>query len=55
MWGDGFWNLLSFSMQMAMVVVTGNALASAPQIRRFLGITASIAQTPSQGVMLVTL
>ncbi|MCQ9121885.1 TIGR00366 family protein [Rodentibacter pneumotropicus] len=54
MWGDGFWNLLSFSMQMAMVVVTGNALASAPQIRRFLGITASIAQTPSQGVMLVT-
>ncbi|BFU60450.1 MULTISPECIES: TIGR00366 family protein [Rodentibacter] len=54
MWGDGFWNLLSFSMQMAMVVVTGNALASAPQIRRFLGITASIAKTPIQGVMLVT-
>ncbi|OOF54335.1 TIGR00366 family protein [Rodentibacter genomosp. 2] len=54
MWGDGFWNLLSFSMQMAMVVVTGNALASAPQIRRFLGITASIAKTPAQGVMLVT-
>ncbi|OOF78263.1 TIGR00366 family protein [Rodentibacter caecimuris] len=54
MWGDGFWNLLSFSMQMAMVVVTGNALASAPQIRRFLGITASIAKTPAQGVVLVT-
>ncbi|WGE56580.1 TIGR00366 family protein [Actinobacillus equuli] len=54
MWGNGFWNLLAFSMQMAMVVVTGNALASAPQIRRFLNLTASIAKTPAQGVMLVT-
>lgn len=54
MWGDGFWNLLAFSMQMAMVVVTGNALASAPQIRRFLGTAASVAHTPAQGVMLVT-
>src|SRR3712207_5590627 len=54
MWGNGFWNLLAFSMQMAMVVVTGNALASAPQIRRFLNLTASIAKTPTQGVMLVT-
>lgn len=54
MWGNGFWNLLAFSMQMAMVVVTGNALASAPQIRRFLSTTASFAKTPTQGVMLVT-
>ncbi|TDQ56523.1 short-chain fatty acids transporter [Mesocricetibacter intestinalis] len=54
MWGDGFWNLLSFSMQMAMVVVTGNALASAPQIRGFLHTSAAIAKTPVQGVMLVT-
>ncbi|MEG9498297.1 TIGR00366 family protein [Mannheimia indoligenes] len=54
MWGNGFWNLLAFSMQMAMVVVTGNALASAPQIRCFLGTAASVAKTPTQGVMLVT-
>ncbi|QLB15070.1 TIGR00366 family protein [Mannheimia granulomatis] len=54
MWGNGFWNLLAFSMQMAMVVVTGNALASAPQIRRFLSTAASVAKTSSQGVMLVT-
>ncbi|ACA32482.1 TIGR00366 family protein [Histophilus somni] len=54
MWGNGFWNLLAFSMQMAMVVVTGNALASAPQIRRFLSTAASIAKTPTQSIMLVT-
>ncbi|MFP3249165.1 MAG: TIGR00366 family protein, partial [Paraburkholderia sp.] len=23
MWGGGFWNLLAFSMQMAMILVTG--------------------------------
>ncbi|MDF7667339.1 TIGR00366 family protein [Orbaceae bacterium ESL0727] len=54
MWGDGFWNLLGFSMQMAMIVVTGNALASSPLIKRFLSTTAAIAKTPTQSVMLVT-
>ena len=27
--GDGFWGLLSFSMQMALVLVLGSAMASA--------------------------
>ncbi|MGD8191281.1 TIGR00366 family protein [Brevibacillus ginsengisoli] len=54
MWGDGFWNLLAFSMQMALVVVTGHALASSPLLRRGMGKMASIAKTPAQGVMLVT-
>ncbi|MCK3654605.1 short-chain fatty acid transporter [Pasteurellaceae bacterium Macca] len=54
MWGNGFWNLLGFGMQMALIVVTGNALATSPQIKVFLGRTASVAKTPAQGVMLVT-
>lgn len=54
-WGNGFWNLLAFTMQMVMVVVTGHALASAPQIRKFLIKLASIPKTPAQGVALVTL
>jgi short-chain fatty acids transporter len=29
LWGSGFWNLLAFSMQMAMILVTGHALARA--------------------------
>ena len=34
-WGDdGLWKLLTFSMQMALVLVTGYALAASPPIRR---------------------
>lgn len=54
MWGDGFWNLLGFSMQMALVLVTGHALASSDPVHRAMGRVASIARTPAQGVMLVT-
>ncbi|MDO5054818.1 TIGR00366 family protein [Pasteurella oralis] len=53
-WGDGFWNLLGFGMQMALIVVTGHALASSPPIKTILRNIASLAKTPTQGVMLVT-
>ncbi|MBJ7552077.1 short-chain fatty acid transporter [Marinomonas ostreistagni] len=53
-WAGGFWKLLSFSMQMAMVVVTGHAMASAPAFKRKLAIMASIAKTPGQAIVLVT-
>ena len=32
-WGDGFWGLLSFSMQMLLVLVTGFMLANTPLVR----------------------
>ena len=37
-WGNskGFWNLLAFSMQMALVLVLGSAMASAPVFKRAL-------------------
>lgn len=54
MWGDGFWNLLAFGMQMALIIVTGHALASSGPVKRMLRLTASVARTPAQGVMLVT-
>lgn len=54
MWGDGFWNLLGFGMQMALIIVTGHALASSVPVKRLLKLTASAAKTPAQGVMLVT-
>lgn len=54
MWGDGFWNLLAFGMQMALIIVTGHALASSGPVKRMLRLTASVAKTPAQGVMLVT-
>ena len=51
-WGSGFWNLLAFSMQMAMILVTGHALASSTPVKRMLAALASTARTPAQGVML---
>lgn len=53
-WAGGFWNLLSFSMQMAMVVVTGHAMASAPAFKRKLAMLAGVAKTPGQAIVLVT-
>ncbi|MDQ0247518.1 short-chain fatty acids transporter [Bacillus fengqiuensis] len=54
-WGSGFWNLLAFAMQMSLVLVTGHALASSPLVKRWLINLASLAKTPAQGVILVTL
>ncbi|SDV50387.1 TIGR00366 family protein [Chitinasiproducens palmae] len=53
MWGGGFWNLLAFAMQMALILVTGHALASSAPIKRGLTALASLARTPGQGIMLV--
>lgn len=54
LWGDGFWNLLAFGMQMALIIVTGHALASSPPVKPLLRLAASAAKTPAQGVMVVT-
>lgn len=53
-WYDGFWNLLSFSMQMAMVVVTGNAMAQAPVIKKSLTRLAKMARTPSRAILITS-
>lgn len=54
-WGNGFWNLLTFSMQMVLILVTGYVLASTPFFRRILVAIAQLAQTPGQAIVLVTL
>ncbi|KPQ26397.1 MAG: short-chain fatty acids transporter [Halomonas sp. HL-48] len=54
-WGDGFWGLLTFSMQMLLVLVTGFMLASSPPVKRLLQRLASTAKTPGGAIILVTL
>lgn len=54
-WGKGAWNLLGFSMQMALVLVLGQALASAPLFHRILVTLASIPKSPVQAIVLVTI
>ena len=51
-WANGFWGLLSFSMQMAMVLVLGNTMASAGVFKKGLRSIASTAQTPSRAIMI---
>ena len=54
-WGDGFWGLLSFSMQMLLVLVTGFMLASTPVVKRLLDRLARLASSPGKAIVLVTL
>src|SRR5690554_3675908 len=54
MWGDGFWGLLTFSMQMLLVLVTGFMLASSPPVKRLLQRIAGLARNPGHAILLVT-
>ena len=55
-WGNssGFWGLLSFSMQMALVLVLGSAMASAKVCKRILGAIASIAKDKKSAILITT-
>ena len=55
-WGNakGFWGLLSFSMQMALVLVLGSAMASAPACKRALGTIAACAKDKKSAILIVT-
>ncbi|MFT9493783.1 short-chain fatty acid transporter [Anaerosolibacter sp.] len=53
-WGKGFWSLLAFSMQMALVLVTGHTLASTPSIKKGLKNLASFIKTPTQAILAVS-
>ena len=52
--GEGFWDLLTFAMQMALVLVTGFVVASTPLFERAMGRLARVAATPRQAILLVT-
>ncbi|MFK3960488.1 short-chain fatty acid transporter [Pseudalkalibacillus hwajinpoensis] len=53
--GEGFWSLLAFSMQMVLVLVTGYVLASSPLFKKGLRFLAARAKTPGQAIVYVTL
>jgi short-chain fatty acids transporter len=51
--GDGFWRLIPFTMQMAMIVVAGYVVASSPPVARVMRWLASIPRTPRGTVAFV--
>src|SRR5882672_4911329 len=53
--GDGFWVLVPFTMQMALVIVAGFVVASSSPIARLIGWLASIPKSPRAAVALVAL
>lgn len=53
-WGGGVWNLLAFAMQMALVLLCGSTLASAPAVKRFICRLASLPKKPVTAIAWVT-
>jgi len=51
--GDGFWSLIPFTMQMAMVAVTGYVLAMSPPIAALLQWVAKIPKTSKGAVVFI--
>lgn len=54
-WGNGIWGLLAFTMQMALILVTGATLANAPLIRKGLTKAARLPKTSGQGIIAISI
>ncbi|MCR5271916.1 MAG: short-chain fatty acid transporter [Lachnospiraceae bacterium] len=52
-WGSGVWNLLAFSMQMALVLVLGSALANAPVVKKGIVALAGVPKKPASSIAFV--
>lgn len=53
--GEGFWSLIPLTMQMAMIVVGGYAVASSPPVYALIMKLANVPRTPKEAVVLVAL
>src|ERR1017187_1598279 len=53
-WGNGFWELIPFTLQMALVIITGHVLATSPPIGRLIRTIAGWPRTPRGAVALLT-
>ena len=53
-WGRGFWELIPFTMQMALIIITGHVLATSRPMGRLIKRLAGWPQSPRTAVALVT-
>ncbi|HUU47059.1 MAG TPA: TIGR00366 family protein, partial [Acidobacteriota bacterium] len=53
-WGDGFWALLSFGMQMCLIIFTGYIVAVSPAVRKVLHAIARIPRGPKSAILTMT-
>jgi short-chain fatty acids transporter len=52
-WGRGFWELIPFTMQMALIIITGHVLATSRPMGRFIRMVAAWPQSPRSAVAMV--
>ncbi len=53
--GKGFWSLITFTMQMVMIIIGGYVVASTPLVQRAMLRLAAIPKTPRQAIFLVAI
>jgi short-chain fatty acids transporter len=51
--GDGFWSLIPFTMQMAMIIIGGYVVATSPPVHKLIRWLASLPRTPRGAVAFV--
>ena len=54
-WGNGFWTLLPFAMQMSLVILTGYIVSATPVVERLFARLATVPRTPRGGVVMMAL
>src|SRR5512140_969390 len=54
-WGKGFWELIPFTLQMALVIITGYVVASTPPVFNLIGWLAGLPKSPKAAVAFVAL
>ena len=52
-WGRGFWELIPFTLQMALIIITGHVLATSAPMGRAIRAIAAWPATPRGAVALV--
>jgi short-chain fatty acids transporter len=53
-WGRGFWDLIPFTLQMSLVIITGHVLATSRPMGRAIRVLAGLPSTPRPAVAMVT-
>jgi short-chain fatty acids transporter len=53
-WGNGFWDLIPFTLQMSLIIITGHVLASSAPMERVIRRIAGWPRGPRSAVALVT-
>jgi short-chain fatty acids transporter len=51
--GDGFWSLIPFTMQMAIIIVGGYVVATSPPVHKLIRCLASLPRTPRSAIAFV--